>query len=427
MLKISLTGLIAVWWRKKEIPSFLKEVEIHSLHKAGDRLNLYNKRGIGLVSKLVLIMETILLNRISDAIDKAGTRSRAQGGARKGIHATDLVVALLNIIAHAKKNNKPLHVVCYDIYKFFDRIPHRGFIDAYVYFGFEDEVIALASIFWKDFRGKARTKYGYSPAFDIGIGNIQGLVGSPSRSGMFLDMFLRTIEDDAHGYRFSSDNFGVTPEHELDDTLLLVYGVAWVDDFTSVEESFDGARRAAELYNKFINHYTMKLVANKCQHFVINEDITEENRITITDYNGKTDTIPIFAGDEIFRCLGVMLNLNLNWKGHKELITGKINDFNITSGKRRTPAWLTAKITNSNAAPMITYGLSVVDLGEKDLSKIQTLLNASVKRDGYHSNFVPNFAYTLPGMYLAKGRTHSSPKLISPALSNTQNYANTLL
>lgn len=344
-------------------------------------------------------METILLRRIDEAIEKAGTRSQAQGGAKKGIHATDLVVTLLNVISHAKRSGKPLHVVCYDIYKFFDRIPHRGFVDAYKFFGFDDDVIQLASVFWNGFKGKARTKYGYSPTFDIHIGNIQGLVGSPSRSGLFLDMFLRTLEDNAHGYRFSSDNFGATPEHELNDSLLLVYGVAWVDDFTSVEESFDNIKRAAELYNKFINYYTMKLVASKCQHFVLNEDISEDKRIIITDYNGKSDTIPVFTGDEIFRCLGIMLSLNLNWKGHKELLMGKLNDFNIISARRRTPAWLTAKIVNSNAVPMVTYGLSVVDLNERDLSKIQCLVNASVKRDGHHSNFVPSFAYTLPGTY----------------------------
>lgn len=75
----AILGIIGVWWRTKTLPEILRLVEFCSLHKCGDRLDLFNKRGIGLVSKLVLIFETILLNRVSEALDKVGTCSRAQG------------------------------------------------------------------------------------------------------------------------------------------------------------------------------------------------------------------------------------------------------------------------------------------------------------------------------------------------------------
>lgn len=388
--------MIGSWWRRKEIPKVLRKVEIVSLHKAGDRLDLYNKRGIGLVSKLVLIMETILLKRINDVLEKAGTQSKAQGGARKGTLPTELVLTLINVINHAMRNGKPLHVIIYDLIKFFDRIPPRGFEDTYIFFGFDDEVISLAKLFWEDFVAVARTLYGDTEEFDILIGNIQGLVGSPRRSGMFLDMVLRTLEKEQLGYRFTSDHFGYRPEHKLDDDITLIYGLAWVDDFTSIEESAEAARKSAAIFNKFINHYTMNFAIKKCQHFVLNDTVKEEERIVITDYNRVAAPIPVANGDQVFRCLGVMLNLNLEWQGHIAFAASKIREFNSKAHKRHSPPWVTAKLVNSNAIPMITYGLPVVDLEEKEISKMQNLLVASVKKDGRHSNYAPTFAYTMP-------------------------------
>lgn len=204
-------GIIGVWWRTRTLPKDLRFVEICSLHKKSDRLDLINKRGIGLVSKLILIMESVLLNRLTKALDKAGTRSRAQGGATSGIHALDTIATLINVISHAFRHNRALHILEFDLFKFFDTIPHRAFVDAHQFFGFHQDTIDLASLFWNGFRGTARSIYGRSPEFDIGLGNIQGLAGSPLRSSLVIDMFLLCIERQKRGYLFTTDNYSGMP------------------------------------------------------------------------------------------------------------------------------------------------------------------------------------------------------------------------
>lgn len=202
-----LTGLIGVWWRNRFIPETLRYVELCSIHKRGDRLNLFNKRGVGLASKLILIMEAVLTSRMITALDKAGTRSKAQGGSTNGIQTLDTVATLINVISHAYRRNKPLHIMEFDLWKFFDTIPHRAFEDAHRFFGLSQDTIEMASLFWKNFSASARSIYGRSDTFKIVVGNIQGLVGSPFRSSMVLDMFLMSIERSDRGYLFTTDNF----------------------------------------------------------------------------------------------------------------------------------------------------------------------------------------------------------------------------
>ena len=76
--------LLRHWWSSKEILSKLKKVQICSLHKDGDRLNMLNKRGIGLVSKLILILEAILISRLTIVLAVAQVRSKSARGGHQG-------------------------------------------------------------------------------------------------------------------------------------------------------------------------------------------------------------------------------------------------------------------------------------------------------------------------------------------------------
>lgn len=393
---LAIVGLIGTWWRTKSLPSILRIVEVCSLHKRGDRMDLINKRGIGLISKLVLIMETVLLNRISKALDKANTRSRAQGGARKGVHTTDVIVALVNVIHHAKRHNKPLHLLEFDLFKFFDRIPHRAFVDAHLYFGFDEDTIKMASLFWEDFVGQARSRFGLSGPFPIKIGNIQGLAGSPSRSGLVLDMLLCLLERQNFGYRYTTSNFFTDREFDIDHVVANIPAVAWVDDITLVEENYDRLKEAMSKYVAFINYYGMRLVPDKCKHYHINDEKADGKQLDFKDFNGKQHYIKEVGTTEAFRCLGVFLNMNAEWTAHADHIIGKLDNFTVKIGKHWSPAWLTAKVVNSNAIPSVTYGLSIVELQEQEIAKIQAAIIKPVVKDGNHSIFTPRKAYVMP-------------------------------
>lgn len=392
----AILGLISAWWRTKELPPSLRIVEVCSLHKKGDRTDLINKRGVGLVSKLILIMETVLLNRINRALDIAGTRSLAQGGARKGVNTSDVIVTLVNVIHHATRNNQPLHLVELDLFKFFDRIPHRAFVDAHHYFGFDDNTIAMASLFWENFVGVARSRFGLSDIFPINIGNIQGLAGSPSRSSLVLDMLLCMLQRKNYGYKYTTDNHYTDREIELDHQVTNIYAVSWIDDITLIESDLGRMEEMLKLYSDFINFYGMKLVPDKCKHYFINYDDSNNKALSFSDLNGTTHVIKKVSPTEAFRCLGVFLNMNTDWAAHADHIIGKLDSFTTRIGKHWSPAWLTAKVVNSNAIPAITYGLSVANLQDREIAKMQSAITRPVAKDGSHTKFAPRKAYSLP-------------------------------
>lgn len=258
-----INNLISRWWTKRKLPKILAYVEICSIHKKGDKLNLFNKRGIGLVSKIVLIMEAVLLERISAALARAGTRSLAQGGATTGVSPMDTVAALINVIVDAHRKELDLFLAEYDLQKFFDSIPLRAFRDAHFFFGFDDNTIELVGIFWSGFQGAARTKYGVTKVFLILIGNIQGLGGSPIRSALVLDMFLIQLQKSGLGYVVASD-FSSTPETPSDRWFTKVYAIAWIDDIWLIARSFKELKEMHTLYLRFANYYGLTFVTEKC-------------------------------------------------------------------------------------------------------------------------------------------------------------------
>lgn len=392
----AITGIISFWWEKKEIPSKLVTVEICSLHKKGSRFDLFNKRGIGLVSKLVLIMEMVLIKRMTEALRIAGTRFRAQGGATPGVQTMDAVATIINIIAKAKRLNRQLFMAEFDMYKFFDKIPHRAFEDAHRFFGFDENTIDLARLFWENFKGRARSRFGYSDWFNIGVGNIQGLAGSPFRSCLVIDMFLIWLENTGKGFKFGTEAKQGEKEHALDDMELTIYGVAWVDNVWLAAENKEDIKYMVDRYNEFVTFYTMRFVPEKCHIYVLNSTLREEDAIWVTDYQGKSGKIPTIAPGESFRCLGAHFDLKLNWDGQFDEDSAKLRDFAVSLSKSWSPPTCTAKLVNTNGAPKITYAMSLAEYKKDRLRKLQGLLIKPVKKDGRHSKWVKFDTYCVP-------------------------------
>lgn len=392
----AITGIIGLWWVKKEILEKLITVEICSLHKKGSRFDLLNKRGIGLVSKLVLIMEMVLIKRMTDALRVAGTRSKAQGGATPGVQTMDAVATIINMIAKAKRQNRQLFMAEFDMYKFFDKIPHRAFEDAHRFFGFDEETIAIARLFWENFKGRARSRYGFSDWFEVGVGNIQGLAGSPFRSCLVIDMFLIWLENTGKGFKFNTEIKQGQEEHSLDDMDMVIYGVAWVDDVWLAAESKEDIKLMVESYNDFVSFYSMRFVPEKCHIYVLNGTLREEESISVTDFQGVKGRIPTVAPGESFRCLGAHFDLKLKWDGQFDEDHAKLRDFAVSLSKSWSPPTCTAKLVNTNGAPKITYAMSLAEYRKEKIRKLQGLLIEPVKKDGRHSKWVRFDAYCVP-------------------------------
>jgi hypothetical protein len=50
----------------------------------------------------------------------------------------------------------------FDLFKFFNQIPWKAFEDTHAFFGFDEDTIALARLFWMNFQGRARSRYNHA-------------------------------------------------------------------------------------------------------------------------------------------------------------------------------------------------------------------------------------------------------------------------
>lgn len=190
-----------------------------------------------------------------------------QGGSTKGVLPADLINTLLNIIAHAYCHNKELHALELNVCKFFDAISHHGFEDSLRFFGFTDDVICMAFLFWTRFTASVCSNYGVLEPFPINVDNIQGLKGSLFRSTLFTDMFVLWLECSGLGYMMSMlAQTQVLYEDPLDCIQLHVPGVMWVDDLLLLSDSFAKAKEMLAQYNEFLGYYHMRFNISKCKH-----------------------------------------------------------------------------------------------------------------------------------------------------------------
>ena len=96
-----------IWW-KLEMPSNWKKGIIVKLPKKGDLSECNNCMEITLLSMPWKVFTSVLLNRLSDAVDQ--TLQEGQAGLRKGWSCTEQIFALRNILEQSLKYNKDVVV-----------------------------------------------------------------------------------------------------------------------------------------------------------------------------------------------------------------------------------------------------------------------------------------------------------------------------
>jgi exonuclease III len=391
-------SIILFLWKNIALPKGANIIEIVCIPKGFATFDLFEKRGIGLASKWTLILEGIFIIRLQKILDKAGVRSKGQGGATKGVTIADINVAFNNIIAHAIRYNVELHAFSIDLHKFFDRIPHRGFADSLRFFGFGENVVKLASLFWSGFKGRARSRFGLSTEFDIGVGNIQGLRGSPLRSVIFLDMLLIFLEETKWGYEFFTSKYRTGErEHLLDTVKLIIPGLSWIDDFVFLASNYDNIVKIVTKMNDFISHYRMRLTFNKCEHHIrpVGKTIKSYAPITLTDFKGDTKSVKIFGPHAAIKLLGTTTNLNLRFERQNELAMDKAIECAELVGSGWSPAKITARMLNSDILSKFTHVMHTANLKTPTINKIQSMMARSVWKDGRYSRQIPFDAFLL--------------------------------
>jgi hypothetical protein len=178
--------------QKKLNPSF-RTASIKLIPKKGDTTRLKNWRPISLLSCLYKVTSRALNNRLKVA--SGFIFSRAQKGFTKNRHIQEVLINVIEMIAHCNEYQIPGAIVCIDQSKAFDSVAHAYMRCVYKFFGFGPKFIDILETL-----GNNRTACisfddgSHSAPFDLGCGRAQGNTSSPIEYNSAQQILLFKIE-----------------------------------------------------------------------------------------------------------------------------------------------------------------------------------------------------------------------------------------
>ena len=126
-------------------------------------------------------------------------------GARKGVVVGQKVQTLQNLIAGTRRKNKKIYIAAMDLMKAFDMVDHEGFDDTEKVLGLDEHFRRITKALQENFSCRVRRRYGLSREIEIERGIKQGCPASPGKFTLFLEIFLRWLEDSDLGYKMKRE------------------------------------------------------------------------------------------------------------------------------------------------------------------------------------------------------------------------------
>ena len=222
MLKASLRACITVWtallvaiWNSEKVPKDWTKGILVKLFKKGDALVCDNLRGINLTSVSSKILTTVILERLTAALDSH--LREEQHGFRPGRSCSDLIFILRLMMEESREWNKKMYLLSIDFEKALDSIDRDTLWKILNYYGVPDKLVKMIMALYEDSECCVRTENGDTRFFKIMSGVKQGCVLSPFLFVIVMDYILR--QSSGCGVKISSRQ--ISDLDFADDVVLL--------------------------------------------------------------------------------------------------------------------------------------------------------------------------------------------------------------
>ncbi len=170
-----------------------KTASIKLIPKKGDASKLKNWRPISLLSCLYKVVSRALNNRLKKI--NGFIFSRAQKGFTKDRHIQEVLINVIEMIAHCKEYNVPGAISSIDQCKAFDSVSHKYMHEVYVLFGLGPNFIRLLETLGNNRKACIAFDDGsHSAEIDLECGRAQGNTSSPIEYNMAQQIVLFKIE-----------------------------------------------------------------------------------------------------------------------------------------------------------------------------------------------------------------------------------------
>jgi ribonuclease HI len=366
-------------------PSKLKEMEVISLYKKGDKTDLRNYRGIMLANCFYRLLQSWWDVCINEYLTDLHLRYDFQFAARKGYQPHDAVLTVELVRSWAARTNTTIWTFDGDIEKGFDNCAPQAMYDAADFMGLPESVKTFDVMSHQNVSVRIRTPYGPTKAITISGVNVQGECSAPTRFTMGSSMlsFWLSENDTLQHPTITSDARQQRHQPSLTKNIK-VPSAEFMDDHKLFAHSLDALKRKIQLYDLFLNAYNMRHQSAKCSISVLHGEPPSPlpHTITVPLHRDPQNTIP-YSSDTT--CVRASIN---NPQQQFSKLQTIIDNFLLPTHDPKPPLNAVRKIINSMLIPKLTARLRIQPLRMEDAEILD--INLCKKITAYL-----NWGYTL--------------------------------
>ena len=292
----ALYNLILSMWEHERHPRQWGKAKMVSVPKKGDKTIVDNYRGISLIAIGVKILSTIIIRRVTDALEATNFFRREQAGFRSREEATAQSITLYEIVMRRQYVGHSTTAVFIDMQKAFDTVPHEALFEKVRRAGITGKVLRIIKNIYNSSKvqvdGPAQ-----SYTSDIERGVRQGCPMSPILFDIFINDLL--IGTERYGVRVPG-----VPRLHLDK----VPGLMFADDLVCLSPNRSRMRSLLRHVVNWVDTWEMKINVRKCGTMVF---FGSDQRNAAAQFHIKGEPVPIV---EEYCYLGFMFNRTLDRK-----------------------------------------------------------------------------------------------------------------
>lgn len=307
------TYIINLSFKTGVFPSKLKQAVVIPLYKQNSPLICSNYRPISLLSVFSKIIEKIMKYKLLNFLSKNCFFSVNQFGFRIGMSTESALLKFLGRISEGINKNKKVSGLFLDLKKAFDLVDHTLLLEKLAKYGIRGPVLKWFRSYLLNREQCVRVQNTLSQLGTIKCGVPQGSVLGPV-------LFLIYVNDLCNG------QFGGKLTAFADDTALCYVGDSW--------EGIGGLMNGdLELLKWWFSKNKMILSTEKTTYlnFSLRQNISFPNNIfykcldcLFNNTICQNKCIKVLKGEKV-KYLGLLLDMNLNWKYHIEYLKSKLN------------------------------------------------------------------------------------------------------
>lgn len=292
-------------------PEIYKKSIIAPIHKGGDRNSVENYRPISLLPVISKILERVINKRLTDFLERNNLLSPSQFGFRTGRSTDDAVLELTEFVARSLDDGDKVMGIFLDLAKAFDTVSVSALLDRLESIGVRGLSHQLFVSYLSNRFQAVKIDKWTSFELPVTYGVPQGSVLGPTLFLIYVNQLCEKKLRNGKLIAFA------------DDTVLLFRASDWCEAFRCAQE---GLNQVSDWLSN--NSLALNGIKTKYMTFSIDSRGQPTGLKLILHANTCLNQLHCCCPDLVLtdtvKYLGVMLDSNLNFRHHLELVTGRI-------------------------------------------------------------------------------------------------------